>query len=176
MNVLTSNPDDREDEPLNHLAHRVRLVREAVVLRVLPHDDNPVRLVVVEDLRQVRHHDAMFSQPSQAGHLSCGVPLTRDALLTWQREFDDEVTVQYLAALAECPGANPAERKSDGLEVFMRLRFRRPNLLECSDDWDFGSVAAFAHSDSLTSAACDAVGCGLSRVRSRCTVMLPSNS
>ena len=74
MNVLTSNPDDREDEPLNHLAHCVRLVREAVVLRILPHDDNPVRLVVVEDLRQMRDHDAMLSQPSQAGHLRCRVP------------------------------------------------------------------------------------------------------
>lgn len=50
MNVLTSNPDDCEDEPLNHLAHRICLVFKAVVLRILPHDNNPSGLVVVEDL------------------------------------------------------------------------------------------------------------------------------
>lgn len=107
MNVLATNPSDRVDEPLNHLAHCVRLVLEAVVLLVLPHDDNPSCLVVIEDFRQVRNHDAVLSQSLQSCHLRRGVTLPRDALLTGQREFDDDVTVQYLTALAEGSGANP---------------------------------------------------------------------
>lgn len=109
VDVLATNLGDRVDEPLNHLAHRVRLVLDAVVLRVLPHHDDAMLLVVVEDLRQVRVHDAMLSQTLESCHLRRRVPSAGRVLLAGQRELDDEVTVQNLTTLAECPGANPAK-------------------------------------------------------------------
>lgn len=60
MNVLTFDADNCVDESLNHLSHRVCLVLEVVVLRILSHDDNPSHLVVVEDLWQMWKHYAML--------------------------------------------------------------------------------------------------------------------
>ncbi len=83
VNVLALDPRDREDEALNHLAHRVRLVLEAVVLRILPHHNDAVRLVVVENLWEMWEHDTMLPQSLQSGHLSRGVPFAGHTLLAW---------------------------------------------------------------------------------------------
>ena len=82
VNVLALDPRDRVDEPLNHLAHRVRLVLKAVVLRILPHHNDAVCLVVVENLWEMWEHDTMLPQSLQSGHLSRGVPFAGHTLLT----------------------------------------------------------------------------------------------
>ena len=74
VNIVTANLGDCVDEPLNHLAHRVRLVLERLVLRILPHHNDALRLVVVKDFGEVWEHDAVLSQPFQPCHLRCRVP------------------------------------------------------------------------------------------------------
>ena len=83
VDILTLDPRDREDEPLDHQAHRVRLVLEAGVFRIFPHGDNPVCLVVVENLGEMWEHDAMHFESLQSSHLSCGVAFAGHALLAW---------------------------------------------------------------------------------------------
>lgn len=119
VDVLALDSRDREDETLNHLAHRVRLVLEGFVSRILPHDDDAACLVIVENLWQVREHYVMFPQSLQAGHLSRRVTFAGRIFLTCQWKFDDEITVQNLTALAESPCPKPSQRESEVFKVLM---------------------------------------------------------